>query len=171
MKSLFNIFTILKQFLIDMILRIAQNIENLNLQNYYVNYQFKTIDGIHRFEMPIIFEVRDEFEANLLNNRIGSGLSSNFSLTHSNPIKINEHKKVSLLKEKAYLKDSELDYKIKFMQNLNDSKIKDVDLNSQDIKVKVISMKRPYRAKQTKNYPIGTIKDFFLMELLTNDLK
>lgn len=172
MKALFNIFTILKQFILYMILRIAQNIEDNLLQDYYVNYKFKSIDGLHSFEMPIIFEVRDENEMSLLHGRIITDIinSKKLIITHNNPVKISKHKKISLLKEKAYLKDSELSYKVRFMKTLNDGIMRDSDLQNRDFKIKVLSTKTPKKG-QKEIYPIGILGDLFVMEILTDNLK
>lgn len=166
MKYIFNIFTILKSFIMNMIISMVQNANNLLLESYYVNYKFTTIDNAYRFELPIIFEVNDIEEMNMLNQRMITEIGYRFSLTHSSPIKINEHKKLSIQKEKVALADSEVKANVRFVNSTKDLTL-DENFPPQEFYVKVVSMKRPKRYGKEVSYPLSTIRDFFVFRIPT----
>lgn len=167
MKYLLKIFINLKQFFIKMIIRIAQTIDNENLQTYYVNYKFTSIGKLHSFEAPIILEVRNDVEMHLLHQRVLNALSTNFIVIHCDPIKITEHKKISLLKEKAFLKNSDSYFELKFMINIGSRLVLDADLPEQNLFINIITPKQTSKHKII--HPYGPISNLFIIQ--TNDLK
>lgn len=170
MEPLFNIFTILKQFFINIIVRIAQNIENYNLQNYYVNYKFKTMDNIYSFEIPIILEIRNEIELNILHARIGKEILNSFILTaFEEPQLINESRRITLLNQNALLDNSEIKADVEFILS-NDDINKDKNLMPIRLNIKLISTKTPKEVYGKKIYAISDISYLFKFQIPTQEL-
>ncbi|OJX49864.1 MAG: hypothetical protein BGO88_08930 [Flavobacterium sp. 38-13] len=169
MKPIFNIFTILNQFLIDMILRIAQNIEDRFIQTYHVNYQFQTSDTIHSFEMPIILEVRDENEMKIIHSRIINEITcpGKFIMDSvEKPILIDEDKKNLLLRQNAILDNSEIKAEFKF--TISDENISlNKDVSPVKLNIKLISTKKPKDVYGKKIYAISDISHLFKFTIPT----
>lgn len=173
MKPIFKFFTKLKQFLIDMILRIAQNIENQFIHNYHVIYNFHTLNSIYDIEMPIILEVRNELEMELLHVRIISEIINTKLLglgTIVKPRLIDKNEKDILLRQNAVLDNSEIKAEFKF--TISDENINlDKDVLPIKLNIDVISTKEPKDVYGKKIYAISDISHLFKFTIPTIGLK
>ncbi|NDI99328.1 hypothetical protein GWA97_09605 [Flavobacterium sp. LaA7.5] len=154
-----------------MIVRIAPQIEDLIIESYYCNYQFRTHDRNYTFEAPIILEVRNDLEMSILHARINAAISHAFVLTSADePVSIDEHKKSTLMGQNVLLDDTDPKINMNFIideDNIN----RDMDVEPIKLNVKVVSVKTPKEAHGKIINAIDDIKHLFRFEIPTNGLK